>query len=276
MRIAHHCGLGDLRMGNQRAFNLGRTHPVARDVDHVIDPPRDPVIAIGIAAAAVAGEVIAAILAEIGLLEALMIAPKGAHLARPAVGDAQNTLGGGFGLDLGIGGIKDHRLHPKERLGGRPRLLRHGTRQRRDQMPPRFRLPERIDDRAFALADMGVVPVPRFGVDRLADRPQQLEAGEVVLFHPFRPLPHQRADRGRRGVELVDLVLGADLPEAACIGIGRNAFKHHRGRAIRQRTIDDIAVTCDPTHIGGAPEHIAIMVIEGHLMRHRRKDQIPA
>jgi hypothetical protein len=44
---------------------------VAGDVDHVVDAAGDPVIAVGVAAAAVAGEVFSGIGAEIGLDEAL-------------------------------------------------------------------------------------------------------------------------------------------------------------------------------------------------------------
>jgi hypothetical protein len=85
VRHADHGGLGDLGMGDERAFDFGRAHAVAGDVDHVVDTAGDPVIAVLVAAAAVAGEILAAIGAEIGLEEALVIAPDGAHLARPAV-----------------------------------------------------------------------------------------------------------------------------------------------------------------------------------------------
>jgi hypothetical protein len=59
VREADHGGLGDLGMRHQRAFDLGRAHAVARDVDHVIDAAGDPVIAVLVPAAAVAGEVVA-------------------------------------------------------------------------------------------------------------------------------------------------------------------------------------------------------------------------
>jgi hypothetical protein len=45
------------RMRDQRALDLGGAHAVAADVDHVVDSPRDPVVAVLVAAAAVAGEV---------------------------------------------------------------------------------------------------------------------------------------------------------------------------------------------------------------------------
>jgi hypothetical protein len=60
---------------------------VAGDVDHVIDAAGDPVIAVFVAAAAVAGEVLALVGREVGLHEALVVAIDRAHLAGPAVGD---------------------------------------------------------------------------------------------------------------------------------------------------------------------------------------------
>ena len=58
VRETDDCRLGDFRMRDQRAFDFGGAHPVARDVDHVIDAAGDPVIAILVAAAAVPGEIL--------------------------------------------------------------------------------------------------------------------------------------------------------------------------------------------------------------------------
>ena len=87
---------------------------------------------------------------------------------------------------------------------------------------------------------------------------------------------HQRADRGGGGVELVNFMLFAHGPEPARIGPCRHAFEHQRRRTIGQGTIDDIAVPRHPAHIGRAPEDVAVMVVEGVLMRHRGIDQIAA
>ncbi len=74
MRIAHDGGFGDLVFANERTFDFRGTEAMTGDVDHIIDPAGDPVIAILIAAAAIAGEIFAAIGLEIGVDEALMIA----------------------------------------------------------------------------------------------------------------------------------------------------------------------------------------------------------
>src|SRR5437660_762200 len=69
-----------------------RAHAVPRDVDHVIDAPGDPVIAVAVASAAVAGEILALVGREISLLEAGVIAIDGTHLPRPGFGDAEIAL----------------------------------------------------------------------------------------------------------------------------------------------------------------------------------------
>ena len=66
--IADHRRLGDpSRAADQGALDLRAVpHPVARHVDHVVDPPGDPVVAVLVPAAAVAGEVLALEGREIG------------------------------------------------------------------------------------------------------------------------------------------------------------------------------------------------------------------
>ena len=203
-----------------------------------------------------------------------MIAPDRAHLTGPAVRDAEHP----FAFDLadphrGLR-VEHHRLDAKERVRRRARFRRRRPRQRRDHMPAGLGLPERVHDRTFPFSNIFVVPDPGLGVDRLAHRAQHAKAGKVIFLNPFRALTHQRADRRRRGVELVDLVLFAHGPEPPRIGPGRHALEHQRRRAIRQRPVDDVAVPRHPAHIGGAPEHIAVLVVEGVLMRHRGIDEV--
>src|SRR5215510_10786609 len=63
--------------------------PVAGDVEHVVDAAGDPVVAVLVALHAVAREVVAGELREVGLLEALVVAPDGAGLARPRRREAE-------------------------------------------------------------------------------------------------------------------------------------------------------------------------------------------
>src|SRR3546814_468203 len=83
VRETDHRGLGHLWVQHQRAFHLGGADAVAADVDHVVDAASNPVVAVGVAAAAVAAEVHARIGLEVGVDEALVVAMHGAHLAGP-------------------------------------------------------------------------------------------------------------------------------------------------------------------------------------------------
>ena len=276
MGIAHNRSLGDLRVCHQRAFHFCGAHAVTGDVDDVIDAARDPVVTIGVTAAAVTGEVVAFVVAEIGLHEAFMIAPNGTHLTRPAVFEAQNAFAFSVVDFFARVRVQNNGLNAEERLGCRAGLEGRGAGQGGQQVTAGLSLPPRVNDGAFPFADHVIVPVPGFGVDRLTDGAQHLERRQIAFLNKLVTLTHQRANGGGSGVELVHLVLFADLPEAAGIGVGRHAFEHDRGRAIGQRAVDDVAVAGDPTHVSGAPEDVAIMVVKDVFHGHRGIGEIPA
>src|SRR5271170_6499204 len=71
---AYYGRLGDRPMGLQRAFDLHRAQPMARDVDHVVDAAHQPQVAVLVAAGAVAGEVGAGNLTEVLTLITIRIA----------------------------------------------------------------------------------------------------------------------------------------------------------------------------------------------------------
>ena len=85
VREADDGGLGHAFMRDERAFDLGRAHAMAGNVDHIIDAAGDPIIAVRIAAAAITGEIFAREGREIGLDEAVMVADR-----RCASGRARN------------------------------------------------------------------------------------------------------------------------------------------------------------------------------------------
>ena len=231
VRIADHRRLGDERMGNEGAFHLGGAEPVARDVEHVVHPAGDPVIAVLVAAAAVAGEIFAAIGAEIGLHEAVMIAIDGPHLPGPGAGEAEIARGRALQhLAVGIDQLWPYAEKGPAR-GARLHAVRTG--QSGDHRPTGLGLPPGVDDRAFLLADRAPIPEPGLRIDRLADRAEQADRGPVVLLHRAFALAHQGADRGGGGVEDVDLEPLDHLPEAREIGVVRHALEHQRRRAVQ-------------------------------------------
>ena len=145
VRRADHGGLRHLIVRHQRALDLGGAHAVAGDVDHVVDPAGDPVIAVGVAPAAVAGEILALVGGEIGLHEAVVVAVDRAHLAGPAVGDAQVALAGAV-EHLAVG-VDDLGPDAEEGPGRRAGLEPGRAGQRRDQDAAGFGLPPSVDDR---------------------------------------------------------------------------------------------------------------------------------
>ena len=163
---------------------------------------------------------------------------------------------------------------PKNGICRRARLEIRRAGQRRDQDAARFGLPPGVDDRAAVVADHAVVPLPGFRIDRLADRAEQAQRRARGLLHRFFARLHQRADRGRRGVEDVDLVLVDHLPEARHRRIVRHALEHQRGRAVRERAVENIAVARDPADVGGAPVDVAVVVVEHELVRHRGEEVV--
>src|SRR5580765_3925246 len=70
------------------------------------------------------------------------------------------------------------------------------------------------------------------------------------------------ADRGRGSIKNVDPILFDDSPEPIRLWPVRCALIHDNSCAIRERTIDDVAVTGDPAHISCAPKNILIADIE--------------
>ena len=167
---AHHRRLGHFLVGYQRAFNFRRAHAVTRHVDHVVHSPGDPVIAVLVAAAAVAGEIIAFIGGKIGLDEARVILEHGAHNARPGIGHAQVSLAGAVQHVAVI--IDDDWLDAKEGPCGRTRFQGCGAGKGSDEDAAGFGLPPGVDDGAPFLAHHVVIPVPGFRVDGFAHRGQ--------------------------------------------------------------------------------------------------------
>ena len=81
-----------------------------------------------------------------------MIAVNGAHLAGPAVFDAEHT----FGLGLVISAlcrIEDHRLMPKNGFVAEPGFVRVAPGSGVSKVTAGFGLPPGVDDRAIALAN---------------------------------------------------------------------------------------------------------------------------
>src|SRR5262245_63337569 len=152
-------------MCDERAFDLGVTEPVARDIDDIVDATGDPVIAFIVAAATIACKILAGIGLEVCIDEPLMVAVHRAHLSRPRVGNTKIAACGAL-LHFTLG-VHDRRLHAKERFRRRAWLESDCAGQWRDEDSAGLGLPPRIDDRATTFSDNAVVPLPCLRVDRL-------------------------------------------------------------------------------------------------------------
>ena len=179
-------------------------------------------------------------------------------------------------VELVAHAVDDHRHDAEERPCRRAGLEPRRARQRRDEDAAGLGLPPGVDDRAAAVADDAVVPLPGFRIDGLADRAEKPQGGPRGLGD--RPIArlHQGADRRRCRVEGVDLVLVDHLPEAGVRRIVGHALEHQRGGAVAERSVEDVAVTGHPAHVGGAPVDVAVVIVEHVLVRDRGIDQVAA
>ena len=77
--------------------------------------------------------------------------------------------------------VNDYRHDAGQRFGAASGLRRDRPRQRAHHDPAGFGLPPSINDRAFAAANLFVVPDPSFRINAFANSPQQTQAAQVML-----------------------------------------------------------------------------------------------
>ena len=256
-------GLGDRGVRDEGRFDLGGGQPVAGHVDHVVDPPGDPEIAVLVAPCAVAGEIGArAEPAEIGLHVPVGVVVQSAEHARPRPGQHEQAAAL---PDLGTRLVHQGGRDARQREAGRSRLRSDQAGQGGDHDGAGLRLPPRVHDGATLAADDRVVPQPGLGVDRLADRAEQPQRRQVVLGRVVLPPLHARPDGGRRGVDNRHAVPLDDRPPDVLVRVVRGTLEHHRRAAVGQRAVDDVRMTGDPAHVGRAPEDVALRIqVEDH------------
>ncbi len=113
--MEHACDgrFGDQLVADQSGLDLGGAHAVPGDVDDVVDAAGDEPVAVLVAAATVAGGVVAGVLREVGFEEAGRVTPHAATHARPrGLGDhVAGHTGLGHGNTIGI---QEVRLHAEE------------------------------------------------------------------------------------------------------------------------------------------------------------------
>ena len=274
MRKADNSRLNHAFVFVQRGFDLCGTDPVTGYVDHIIHPASDPVIAVFVTPAAVAGKIKPLVGGKIGLDKPRVVAIHAAGLTGPAIGD--DKVAGCRPFQKLTFLVHQRGLDTKHRPCRRTGLEHGGARQGRDHHAAGLGLPPCIHNGATFLADHTVIPEPSFGVDRLPHRSQKPDRAAVMLFDRLVAEAFQRADRCGGGIEDIDLVFFAHLPEPASIRIGGHPFKHEGSGTVGQRTVHNIAVAGDPAHICGAPVNLARLVIKDIFVGHGCPDHIAA
>src|SRR5690606_27478117 len=121
-------------------------------------PAGDPVIPVLIAACAITGKIDTFVGTEVGINQTLMIAVDGANLAGPGALDHQIAITDTMHFVAVI--VEQRRFDAEERAGGRTWLEVGGAGKRGDHDRAGLGLPPGIDDRAAAIADDMVVPLP--------------------------------------------------------------------------------------------------------------------
>jgi len=268
-------GLRHGGMAHQGALDLGRAQAVSADLEDVVAPADDPEVAVLVHLGRVAGVVPALALEAfpVGLAEALGVVEDGAGHAGPGVLDDQVAFVPGLHLHAVV--VHHGDLVAEEGPCGAAGLEgRDG--QRADHEPAGLGLPPGVDDGAVASAHEAVVPLPGLGVDGLAHGAEQAQAREVVLLGPGLAEAHQAADGRRGGVKDVDAVLLDHLPPAVGVGVVGGSFVEEDGAAVDQGGVGDVAVAGDPSRVGGAPEAVFVLDVEGHAVGGGGIDLVPA
>jgi hypothetical protein len=259
---ADHSGLGDVGVGDQGRLDLGGGEPVSGDVHHVVDPAEHPDVAVLVLLRAVTGEVVASSVVGVGEARpvgvdvALVVAPDGAQHRGPRLGEDQVAA---RAVRHRVAGVVDH-VGPDPGQGGHrgARLAGGHARQWADHDRAGLGLPPGVDHRGAVLADHMPVPDVGLRVDRLPDRTEDAQRRHVVLVRDLVALLHERADRGRGGVEDRHLLLGDDLPPAAPLREVRGALVEDLGRPVGQRAVDDVGVPGHPADVRGAPVDVGL------------------
>ena len=201
MRDPHHRRFGDFG-ATPAPIRSGGPQTVSGDVQDVIHPAGDPVIAIFITTRAVAAKVHIFESGEVGLLKALMVAEQGTRcraesaMARlPSVAPSS----GRPSLSTSTGWT------PKNGRVAEPAFSSIAPGSGVIIKPP-VSVCHRVHHRALRYRSSSST-TPGFRVNRFADRAKNAQRGAVCAFDSFVAFRHQGANSRRGGIENADLML---------------------------------------------------------------------
>ena len=76
---------------------------------------------------------------------------------------------------------------------------------------------------------------------------------------------HEGSDRRWSSVENRDTIIGNQLPETIGLRPIRSSLVHEAGCTVGERSVDEVAVTGDPTNVSSAPVNILLTEVEDVL-----------
>lgn len=136
--------------------------------------------------------------------------------------------------------VENNRLNAEEGDGSGSWLGFDSTREWGQNDGSGLGLPESVNDGTLPLANVVVVPVPSFGVDRLANGAQHSESAEVVALGVVLAETTEETDGGGSGVEMGNLVLLDGLPITGWGRVDGGGFEDGGSDAIEKRSVDDV------------------------------------
>lgn len=130
-----------------------------------------------------------------------------------------------------------------------------------------------VHNMGLLLADDLVVPLPDLGSNRLANRAKDTQAAHVTLDEIVTGAL-QQTQGGGSDVKLSNLVLGNNIPVAREVGVGGSALENNSGHTKHERSVDNVGVACNPTHIATAEVTIAVVEIKNVLAGDSGTEQV--
>mmetsp|Transcript_35528 Transcript_35528/g.52903 ORF Transcript_35528/g.52903 Transcript_35528/m.52903 type:complete len:394 (-) Transcript_35528:703-1884(-) len=262
MGLTNNGSLRNCWMSHQSTFHFGGTNAMPRYVEDIIDTTSNEVEAVLVTKDRVTGKVEAWVGLHVDCHVPLVITQACTGHTRPRLADGKDALDVIAFNNLSVLNVKNDKVNTVEWKSTRTRLHGRDTRKVGHDVSSRLRLPVRINDTAFAVANVLVVPSPGFRIDGFSDTSKYLQRRQVVLGRNLISKAHQETDSCWCSVELRNLVSLDHVPVSARIGVDGRRLKHKRRSSIQQWSVDNIRVSRNPTAVSNTSKEISLCQVK--------------